>query len=74
MTKDQQTWRKEFSGGAPAVVAKKKAPVRKQNVTKGAPSKKLLGKKWMVENYSKQGWCGDDRGRTEVHGLHRLLL
>ena len=54
VTKDQQTWRKEFSGGAPAVVAKKAAPVKKQNVTKGAPSKKLLGKKWMVENYSKQ--------------------
>ena len=53
VTKDQQTWRKEFSGDKPAVVAQKKAPVRKQNVTKGPPSKKLLGKKWMVENYSK---------------------
>jgi len=53
VTKDQQTWRKEFSGGAPAVVAKKAAPVKKQTVTKGPPSKKLLGKKWMVENYSK---------------------
>ena len=53
VTKDQQTWRKEFSGGAPAVVAQKAAPVRKQTVTKGPPSKKLLGKKWMVENYSK---------------------
>ncbi len=53
VTKDQQTWRKEFSGDKPAVVAKKAAPVRKQNVTKGPPSKKLLGKKWMVENYSK---------------------
>jgi len=53
VSKDQQTWRKEFSGSAPAVVAKKAPVARKQTVTKGAPSKKLLGKKWLVENYSK---------------------
>lgn len=53
VSKDQQTWRKEFSGTSAPIVTKKATPVRKQTVTKGPPSKKLLGKKWLVQNYSK---------------------
>ena len=57
VTDDQKTYKKEYAGGAaPAPKAKPKVVARKQTVTKGEPKKTLLGKKWMIENQTKD--CG----------------
>jgi len=53
--KSEQTFRKEYAGGAAPAAPKPKPKVqpRKQTVTKGDPKKALVGKKWMVENFTK---------------------
>ncbi|KAH8094058.1 adenylate cyclase binding protein [Aureococcus anophagefferens] len=57
VTDDQKTYKKEYAGGAaPAPKAKPKVVARKQTVTKGEPKKTLVGKKWLVENQTKD--CG----------------
>jgi len=59
VSKDQQTWRKEYAGSdgpAPKAAPKFKPVARKQTVTKGEPKKTLMGKKWLVENQTKD--CG----------------
>lgn len=55
VTKDMQTWRKEYKGGdAPAPVAAKKAPAPRTEEVKGTPKVEYQegGAKWVVEYQS----------------------
>jgi len=73
VTKEEQTWRKEFAGGAKPAPAKRafpKAAPKKQTVTKGEPKTSLdkVRKKWLVENQTKeQGVVTVDVDAAEGH-------
>ena len=73
VTDDQKTYKKEYAGGAaPAPKAKPKVAARKQTVTKGDPKKTLVGKKWLVENQTKD--CGVVTVDLDANEGHKFTI